>query len=56
LREEHTLRVFDNRVMKRIFGPERKEDGLYIKLHNDELHNLFSSVNFARVIKSRRMR
>jgi hypothetical protein len=51
LREEHRLRVFENRVLK-IFGPEREEDGLWRKLHNYE-HSL---PNIVRVIKSRRMR
>jgi hypothetical protein len=55
LREEHRLRVFENRVL-RIFGPEREEDGLWRKLHNDGLHSLYSSLNIVRVIKSRRMR
>jgi hypothetical protein len=56
LREEHRLRVFENRVLRRIFGPKREEDGSWGKLHNDELHNLYSSPNIVRVIKSRRMR
>jgi hypothetical protein len=56
LREEHRLRVFENRVLKRIFGPKREEDGSWRKLHNDELHSLYSSPNIVRVIKSRRMR
>jgi hypothetical protein len=56
LREEHRLRVFENRVLRRIFGPKWEEDGSWRKLHNDELHNLYSSPNFVRVIKSRRMR
>jgi hypothetical protein len=55
LREEHRLRVFKNRVL-RIFGPKREEDESWRKPHNDELHNLYSSPNIARVIKSRRMR
>jgi hypothetical protein len=54
--EEHRLRVFENRVLRRIFGPKRKEDGSWRKLHNDELHSLYSSLNIVRVIKSRRMR
>jgi hypothetical protein len=56
LREEHRLRVFENRELRRIFGPEREEDGSWRKLHNDELHNMYSSPNIIRVIKSRRMR
>jgi hypothetical protein len=56
LREEHRLRVFENRVLRRIFGPKREEDGSWRKLHNDELHSLYSSPNILRVIKSRRMR
>jgi hypothetical protein len=40
----------------RIFGPKREEDGSWRKLHNDELHNLYSSPNIVRMIKSRRMR
>jgi hypothetical protein len=51
LGEVHRLRVFENRVL-RIFVPKREEDGSWRKLHNDELHNLYSSPN----IKSRRMR
>jgi hypothetical protein len=54
--EEHGLRVFDNRVLRRIFGPKRELDGSWRKLHNDELHNLYSSPNIVRVIKSRRMK
>jgi hypothetical protein len=53
LREEHRLRVFENRVLWRIFGPKREEDGLWRKVHNDELHSLYSSPNIVRVIKSR---
>jgi hypothetical protein len=54
--EEHRLRVFENRVLRGIFGPKRKEDGSWRKLHNDELHSLYSSLDIVRVIKSRRMR
>jgi hypothetical protein len=56
LGEEHRLRVFENRVLRRIFGPKREEDGSWRKLNNDELHSLYSLPNIARVIKSRRMR
>jgi hypothetical protein len=56
LGEEHRLRVFENRVLRKIFGPKREEDGSWKKLHNDELHRLYSSPNIVRVIKSRRMR
>jgi hypothetical protein len=56
LREEHRLRVFENRVLRMIFGPKREEDESWRKLHNDELHSLYSSLNIVRVIKSRRMR
>jgi hypothetical protein len=56
LREDHRLRVFENRVLRRIFGPKREEDGSWRELHNDELHRLYSSPNIVRVIKSRRMR
>jgi hypothetical protein len=54
--EEHRLRVFENRVLRRIFGPKREENRSWRKLHNDELHSLYSSPNIVRVIKSRRMR
>jgi hypothetical protein len=56
LGEEHRLRVFDNRVLRRIFGLKCEKDGSWRKSHNDELHNLYSSPNIVRVIKSRRMR
>jgi hypothetical protein len=56
LREEHRLRVFENKVLRRIVGPKREEDGSWRKLHNDEFHSLYSSTNIVRVIKSRRMR
>jgi hypothetical protein len=56
LREKHRLRVFENRVLGRIFGPKREEDGSWRKFHHDELHILYSSPNIVRVIKSRRMK
>jgi hypothetical protein len=56
LREEHKLRVFDNSVLRRIFGPKREEDGSWRQLHNDELHSLYSSPNIVRVIKSRKIK
>jgi hypothetical protein len=57
LREEHRLKVFGNRVLRRIFGPKRDEvTGGWRKLHNEELHNLYSSPSIIRMIKSRRMR
>ena len=56
LREERRLRVFENRVLRRIFGPRRDEvTGEWRKLHNDELNDLYSSPNIVRVITSRRM-
>jgi hypothetical protein len=55
--EEHRLRVFENRVLRRIFGPKRDEvAGGWRKLRNEELHNLYSSPSIIRMIKSRRMR
>jgi hypothetical protein len=56
LREEHRLRVFENRLLRMIFGPRREEDGSWRKSHYDELHSLYSSPNIVRVIKSRRLR
>jgi hypothetical protein len=57
LREEHRLRVFENRVLRRIFGPKRnKVTGGWRKLLNEELRGLYSSPSIVRVIKARRMR
>jgi hypothetical protein len=56
VKEEHRLRVFENSVLRRIFGPKRDEvTGEWSKLHNEELHNLYSSQDIIRQIKSRRM-
>jgi hypothetical protein len=56
LREEHRLRMFENRVLRRMFGPTRDEGtGEWRKLHSGELNNLYSSPDIIRQIKSRRM-
>jgi len=57
LREERKLRVFENKVLRRIFGPRRNQvTGEWKRLHNEELNDLYSSPNIVGVIKSRRMR
>jgi hypothetical protein len=57
LKEEHRLRVFENRVLRRIFGPRRDDvTGGWRKLHSEELHNLYFSLSLIRMIKSRWMR
>jgi hypothetical protein len=57
LNEEHQLRVLENRVLRGIFGPKRKEViRVWRKIHNDECHNLYTSPNVVRVIKTGRMR
>ena len=57
LRKEGRLRVFENRVLRRIFGPRRdKVTGEWRKLHDEELNDLYGSPSIVRVIKSRSMR
>jgi hypothetical protein len=57
LREKHRLRVLENRVLRRIFGPKRDEKmGEWGKLHDKELRDLYSLPSIIRIIKSRRMR
>jgi hypothetical protein len=52
LREEHRLRAFENRVLRRIVGPKSDEvTGEWRKLHNEELHNLYSSPDIIRQVK-----
>jgi hypothetical protein len=57
LREEHRLRVFENRVLRRIFGPKRDEVTRdWRKLHNEKLHGLYPSPSIIRVMKAKRIR
>jgi hypothetical protein len=57
IKEEHRLRVFENRVLRRIFGPKRDEvTGGWRKLHGEELRDLYSSPSIIRIIKSWRIR
>ena len=57
LREERRLRVFENRVLRRVFGPKRdKVTGEWRKLHNEEFRDLYSLPNIVRVVKSRKMK
>jgi hypothetical protein len=54
---QHRLRVSENRVLRRIFGPEREElSGGWRRLHNEQLHYLYTSLNIIKVIKSRKLR
>jgi hypothetical protein len=56
-KEEHGLKMLENRVLRRIFGPKRDEvTGEWRKWHNEELRDLYSSPSIIRIIKSRRMR
>ena len=52
----HDIREFENRILRRIFGPKRDENWEWRRLHNEELHSLYRSPNIMRVIKSRRLR
>ena len=54
IREEQS--VLNNRILRRIFGPEKDENGEWRRLHNEELHSLYCSYNIVRLIKSRRLR
>ena len=57
MREERKLKFFENRVLRRIFGPERDEVTVeWKRLHNEELYVVYSSPNIIRVIKSRKLR
>ena len=55
LSEECRLTVLEKRILRRIFGPKRDENGEFRRLHNEELHSLYRSPNIVRVIKSRRL-
>ena len=54
LRQECRLRVFENRILRRIIGPKRDENGEWRRLHNEVLHSLYRSPNIVRMVKSRR--
>ena len=56
LREEYRLRVFENRILRRLFGPKRDENREWRRLHNEVHHSLYRSPIIFRVIKSRRLR
>ena len=56
MREVSRLRVYENRILKQIFGPKRNDNEEWGKVHSEELHSLYCSPNIVRVIKSRRLR
>ena len=56
LREKSRLNVFENRILRRIFGPKRDENREWRRLHNEEVHSMYRSLNIFRVIKCRRLR
>ena len=56
LREERRLGVFENRILRQMFGPERDAIGEWKMFHDEELHNLYRSPNIVRVIKSKRFK
>ena len=56
LREEWMLRILENRILRRIFGPKREDNGKWRRLHNEELHSLYRSPNIVTVMKSKRLR
>jgi hypothetical protein len=56
LREDHRLRVIENRVLRRISGPDREVVGGWSKLHNEKLHNLYASLHVVMTIKTRRVK
>ena len=56
IREERRVRVFENRIMRRLFGPKRDSNGEWRRLHNEELSSLYCSPNISQGDKSRRLR
>ena len=56
LKEEYILSVFENRILRRVFGPKRDDNREWRRFHNEELHSLYRSHDIVRVIKSRRLR